>query len=211
VLDRVGLVTSVLVHLLLVLWVVGSLASAEKLSQDEVIPVVLVPAETTPSPSPPEAAPRDVQESALPKSQQSPAPPSPAKVPAGISPADVPAAGEDQTAPWSSVLASLGMATYSHPATLSKEELDALSAQARRCWNIPAGWTDPRQISVTVRFRLNRDGSLNGTPAVVQFPASELGKAAAIAAVRAVLQCGPFDLPSAKYDEWNDVQLRFEP
>jgi hypothetical protein len=64
---------------------------------------------------------------------------------------------------------------------------------------------------VTIRFQLNPDGSLKGSPSVVAFPASQLGKEAATNAVRAVAQCGPFKLPADKYDQWNDIQLRFEP
>ena len=83
--------------------------------------------------------------------------------------------------------------------------------QLERCWTPPAGWTERRQVSVLVRFLLHRDGTLNGSPAVIEFHASLLGKAAADEAIRAVLQCGPYLLPADKHDQWKDVQLRFEP
>ena len=114
-------------------------------------------------------------------------------------------------AEWSDLLASLGMEAFSRSTTLSQGELDAVKAQAKRCWKMPAGWTEPRPVSVTVRFQLNVDGTLNGSPTVVAFPASELGKEAALNAIRAVAECGPFKLPADKYDQWNDIQLRFEP
>jgi hypothetical protein len=94
---------------------------------------------------------------------------------------------------------------------MTQEEQNALSAQVQRCWNIPKGWKDPRQVSVTIRFRLNRDGTLNGKPDIVEFPASPLGKASADNAVIAVGQCAPYHLPPDKYAQWNDVQLRFTP
>ena len=103
------------------------------------------------------------------------------------------------------------MAGDSRPTTLSREELGAVKKQAKRCWKIPAGWSEPRQVSVTIRFELNRDGTLKGSPSVVAFPASEMGKTAALNAIRAVAECAPFKLPPEKYDEWNDIQLRFEP
>jgi hypothetical protein len=118
----------------------------------------------------------------------------------------MPAAGD-----WSGILDSLGMAADSRPTTLSRDELDSVGAQAKRCWNIPAGWTRPQQVSVTIRFQLNPDGTLRGAPSVVAFPASALGKAAADSAIRAVAECGPFKLPADKYDEWKDIQLSFEP
>lgn len=94
---------------------------------------------------------------------------------------------------------------------MSQSELDALRAQVQRCWNIPVGWTDPAQVTVTVRFKLNQDGTVNGTPSVQQFPASQYGQVAAESAVRAVLQCGPYQLPAEKYDQWSEVQMRFSP
>ena len=66
-------------------------------------------------------------------------------------------------------------------------------------------------MSVTVRFRLKRDGTVDGTPVVVEFPATPLGMAAAKDAIHAIPQCGPYHLPADKYAEWNDVQMRFTP
>jgi hypothetical protein len=149
----------------------------------------------------------------LAKQQGHSAPPSPAKADGETKSADVPSPrdAKDAKDAESDLLASIGIAMYSRPTTLAKDEFAAVKAQAMRCWDIPAGWTEPRQVSVTVRFRLNPDGTLDGAPSVVQFPASELGKAAAVSAVEAVVQCGPFQLPADKYDQWDDIQLRFEP
>ena len=46
------------------------------------------------------------------------------------------------------------------------------------------GWSDPRQVTVTLRFQLRQDGTLDGDPAVVEFPATPIGAAAAKAAMR---------------------------
>ena len=94
---------------------------------------------------------------------------------------------------------------------LTQNELDALRAQVQRCWNIPMGWTDPREVSVTVRFKLNQDGTVNGTPVVIEFPASQYGQVSADNAIRAVLRCGPYQLPPEKFDQWSEVQIRFTP
>jgi hypothetical protein len=227
-LDRLGLAASVLFHLLLVLFVIGSLASDLKPAPEEAIPVTLVPddvpdgqpapAETKslPPPSPPVTVQSDIKTQAPPKPRPPPAPPPPKKSAQETKPADAPPSSDKPDADLADAdladaLASVGIVTDRRPTTLTQEELAALKAQAKRCWKIPAGWNDPVQISVTIRFRLNRDGTLKGKPAVVQFPASELGKTAAENAMRAVSQCGPFDLPADKYDQWRDVQLRFEP
>jgi hypothetical protein len=211
-LERLGLVVSVAVHLILVVWIVGLLGSTEKFSQDEAIPITLVPAEAAPAvpPSAPKAT-GEAKAPAPPQRLSDVATPSPAEAAADIKPVDGPTPDKDRDDGRSDRFAAFGMANDGRPTTLTNDELNALRAKAKRCWRIPTGWTEPRQVSVTVRFRLNRDGTLNGKPAVVEFPATELGKAAADDAIRAVLQCSPFDLPVDKYEEWKDIQLRFEP
>ncbi len=77
--------------------------------------------------------------------------------------------------------------------------------------SFPVGWTDPSQVTVTIRFKLNEDGTVNGTPSVEQYPASSYGTVAAEGAVRAILQCGPYQLPVEKFDQWSEVQMRFSP
>ena len=107
--------------------------------------------------------------------------------------------------------ASLGVQNGQADAKMTQNELDALRAAVQRCWDIPQGWTDPREVSVTVRFALNRDGTVNGMPVVIEGPASQYGQVAADNAVRAILRCGPYQLPPQKYDQWSEVQLRFTP
>lgn len=209
-LNWIGVGGSVAVHFLLILWVVGSFALAEKFAADEVVPVTLVPAETAPPP-PLEFSPPDIEAPAPETPREETAPASPRKAAENVEPADPPSPEEEENAEFLEALASYGVVVADDPTKSFKDELSALTAQAMRCWNIPVGWTDPRQVSVTVQLRLNRDGTVNGTPTVLEFPASELGKAAAVGAIRAVVECGPFDLPEEKYDQWNEVQLRFEP
>jgi hypothetical protein len=227
VVDRVGLASSVLIHLCLVLWVVGWLSAAGKPVEDDVISVTLVEekkAEEPPAPAPPKTPPESAEtpppENAdratePPQSPKAPdeTPPQPAETqPASPRPAEAESAPPSSGQPeWSDVLASLGMAADSRPTTLTREDLDGVRAQAKSCWTIPAGWSEPRQVTVTIRFQLNRDGTLKGSPSVVAFPASELGKTAALNAMRAVADCAPFKLPPEKYAEWSDIQLRFEP
>jgi colicin import membrane protein len=86
-----------------------------------------------------------------------------------------------------------------------------LVTQTVRCWNPPAGVSDSSLV-VTVRFALNKDGTLSGEPAVIgSGDGSLLFKAAAASALRAVRACQPFRLPAAQYDIWKDVEMRFDP
>lgn len=107
--------------------------------------------------------------------------------------------------------ATLGVETGSQNARMTQSEIDALRSQITRCWVIPTGWTNPREVSVRVRFALNPDGTVSGMPTVTEYPASQYGPVAADNAVRAVMQCGPYALPQEKYDQWSEVELRFTP
>ena len=58
---------------------------------------------------------------------------------------------------------SLGTATGA-AATLSQNELDALRARLRDCWNVPVGLAEARDLVVTVRIQFKQDGSLLTEP-----------------------------------------------
>ncbi|HET7715402.1 MAG TPA: hypothetical protein VFK86_07220 [Bauldia sp.] len=191
-------------------------------------------AETPPALSEPEPLPEDAAEEPPPEPtppQVASAPPSPRLRPDRPAPETLPAPESpeasdafteqiaaliDRTNTGTAQLASeapatLGVATGSPDAKMTQSEIDALRSQIERCWVIPTGWTHPREVSVTIRFGLNIDGTVAGKPEVVEFPASQYGQVSADNAIRAVLQCGPYALPAEKYDQWAVVQLRFTP
>jgi colicin import membrane protein len=95
---------------------------------------------------------------------------------------------------------------------LSQSEMDALRQRLGGCWNIPAGVEDAEALKVSVRFRLDRSGNLDGRPEVVRGGASSgPGRIAAESAVRAVQKCEPFNLPADKYETWAEVVVNFDP
>jgi len=95
---------------------------------------------------------------------------------------------------------------------LSQNEMDALRQRLGGCWNIPAGVEDANALKVSVRFRLDRSGNLEGRPEVISGGASSgPGRIAAESAVRAVQKCEPFNLPSEKYETWAEVVVNFDP
>ena len=95
---------------------------------------------------------------------------------------------------------------------LSQSEMDALRQRLGSCWNIPAGAEDGDALRVSVRFRLDRSGNLEGRPEVVKGGASSgAGRIAAESAVRAVQKCEPFNLPADKYETWAEVIVNFDP
>ncbi len=98
---------------------------------------------------------------------------------------------------------------------LSAREQDLLKAQLsgqlRRCWHLPGGGGGIETTVVTLKWRLKPDGSLDGSPQVVEPQSGPVFQIAAEAAVRAVTRCAPFDLPPDKYPVWKTVEWNFDP
>jgi hypothetical protein len=92
----------------------------------------------------------------------------------------------------------------------------AIRAQIAPCWNPPVGGADVKDMTVVLRIRLNRDGSVAAAPEFVsQTGATDANSAYARAFVetarRAVLRCAPLDLPPDLYAEWREFELNFDP
>jgi outer membrane biosynthesis protein TonB len=107
--------------------------------------------------------------------------------------------------------ASLGT-TRGHSATLSQSELDAMRARLASLWNVQPGVEHPEELNVTVRIWLNPDKRLAAPPQVVSTGTSPRYRAAADAAVRAVLQGQPYTmLRDETYDQWKYMDIDFDP
>lgn len=90
----------------------------------------------------------------------------------------------------------------------------AIARQLKPHWVAPQG-PDVEQLVTVVRFRLNRDGSLAGTPEVVrqtgETPANRTQKGRhAEQAIRAVRLAAPFNLPEEFYSGWQVVTSNFD-
>lgn len=108
--------------------------------------------------------------------------------------------------------ASLGGERTTGGSKLSQSEMDALRGQVQRCWNIPAGAMDGDKLRVSVKFKLDRSGALDGSPEIIAGGGGGgVERAAAEAARRAVARCAPYNLPAEKYDAWADVIVNFDP
>ncbi|MHB1101479.1 MAG: hypothetical protein ACYC0C_01590 [Devosia sp.] len=93
-------------------------------------------------------------------------------------------------------------------ARLSQSETDALVAQMRRCWNLLPAEIDSG-LSVRLLVELNRDGSVSGSPQVLEQDGSATGISIARQAVTAVRKCGPYQLAAEKYEDWRQVDVTF--
>jgi outer membrane biosynthesis protein TonB len=95
--------------------------------------------------------------------------------------------------------------------SMSVNEIDALRARIADCWTPPPGGLGADRIVIKLRLKLNEDGTLVGYPTIANSDSSPFFQAAADSAVRAVYQCQPYQLPSAKYALWRDMILNFDP
>ncbi|MEX0841264.1 MAG: cell envelope integrity protein TolA, partial [Xanthobacteraceae bacterium] len=95
---------------------------------------------------------------------------------------------------------------------LSQIELDALRARLMALWNPPAGARNPDELIVNLRVQLARDGTLIGSPRVLNNAGSVLYQAARDSALRAIYRGQPYDMLSpATYDLWKEIDITFDP
>ena len=96
-------------------------------------------------------------------------------------------------------------------ARMTMNEIDAFRAQVSRCWNPPVGGLGADRLVVKMRLKLKRDGMLDNPPQLMNLQSSPFFAAASDAALRAVWQCQPYDMPVKKYPVWRDMILNFDP
>jgi colicin import membrane protein len=89
--------------------------------------------------------------------------------------------------------------------------LSMIVNKVKTCWNINAGIEGAAQLVPIITFELNRDGSVRGTPKVMNASSSPQFQDAANSAIRAVMQCQNYNLPPERYEVWESVTLRFDP
>ena len=74
--------------------------------------------------------------------------------------------------------------------------------QVERCWKKPYGGIESQKPEVAFAIRLKRDGSLEGTPIPEGVPATPFLRVYQESALRAIIECQPYKLPAAFYEEW---------
>jgi outer membrane biosynthesis protein TonB len=74
--------------------------------------------------------------------------------------------------------------------------------QVERCWKKPYGGIESQKPEVAFAIRLKRDGTLEGTPVPEGVPATPFLRVYQESALRAIIECQPYKLPAAFYEEW---------
>ena len=81
-----------------------------------------------------------------------------------------------------------------------------------RCWNVNSGLEGADRVVVEVEVRLRPDGRLEQEPRVINSGAGALFADAANSAVRALVQCEPYELPRDLYQGgWDHMVVTFDP
>jgi len=97
---------------------------------------------------------------------------------------------------------------------LSITQEDAIKAQIFKCWNIPLGLPYNEDLTVRIRLKLNKDGSILSSEVLdhvrMNKPGQGFYKVLAESALRAVRLCNPLKMPATGHDKWKDLQLNFD-
>jgi outer membrane biosynthesis protein TonB len=98
---------------------------------------------------------------------------------------------------------------------LTVSEKDLIIQQISRCWNVPAGAKDAKDLVIDIHVALNPDGTVSDVRIVdtARAASDSFFRAAAESALRAVKNpnCSPLKVPLDKYDEWKTMTLTFNP
>ena len=74
--------------------------------------------------------------------------------------------------------------------------------QVERCWKKPYGGIEAQQTESVFDIRLKRDGTLEGMPVPEGTPSTPYLRVYQESALRAIIECQPYNLPAAFFDEW---------
>ncbi|MEE2525909.1 hypothetical protein V0U79_05990 [Hyphobacterium sp. HN65] len=91
---------------------------------------------------------------------------------------------------------------------------DSIRSQAQRCYRSSIDAPDPERLIVVVRVRLNRDGSLDGQPDILNRQAIDASgdrywRVARDRARAAIADCAPYRLPAEHYSIWRRIDVTF--
>jgi len=74
--------------------------------------------------------------------------------------------------------------------------------QVENCWKKPYGGVEQERPEIAFAIRLKRDGTLEGMPVPDGTPPSPYARAYQESALRAIIQCQPYNLPAVYFEEW---------
>jgi colicin import membrane protein len=75
-------------------------------------------------------------------------------------------------------------------------------SQVERCWKKPYGGIEAQMTEAIFSIKLKRDGTLETTPTAVSNPSTPYFRVYQESALRAIIECQPYNLPAQFFDEW---------
>jgi outer membrane biosynthesis protein TonB len=79
------------------------------------------------------------------------------------------------------------------------------------CWtNKPSAGPDAQMPVVVFGIKLKRDGWLETNPVLIEVPPGNYARAYQESAMRAIIQCQPYNLPAGMFDEWKAFEPVFQ-
>ncbi|ABE64242.1 Cell division and transport-associated protein TolA [Nitrobacter hamburgensis X14] len=74
--------------------------------------------------------------------------------------------------------------------------------QVERCWKKPYGGLEAQMTEAIFSIKLKRDGTLETTPTAISNPSTPYFRVYQESALRAIIECQPYNLPAQFFDEW---------
>lgn len=81
--------------------------------------------------------------------------------------------------------------------------------QVERCWKKPYGGIEAQKVEAVFTIRLKRDGMLESMPVPLPGGSSPYFRVYQESAQRAIIECQPYNLPAAYFDEWKFFEPAF--
>ena len=75
-------------------------------------------------------------------------------------------------------------------------------SQVERCWKKPYGGLEAQMTEAVFSIRLKRDGTLETSPTAISNPSTPYFRVYQESALRAIIECQPYNLPAQFFDEW---------
>jgi outer membrane biosynthesis protein TonB len=74
--------------------------------------------------------------------------------------------------------------------------------QVLRCWKKPYGAIEAQRVEAEFSIKLKKDGTLEAMPAAQTSPSSPFQRVFQESGLRAIIECAPYRLPPAFFEEW---------
>lgn len=81
--------------------------------------------------------------------------------------------------------------------------------QVERCWKKPYGGVEAQKVEAVFTIKLKRDGTLEAMPVPLPGGSSPYFRVYQESAQRAIIECQPYNLPAAYFDEWKFFEPAF--